>query len=557
MRQPIRVLRLGNIDPEPIEDVATTISVAQDDYHAVFCVTLIEAAIRKAPVTFVAGDRTAQPLADSLTQLWKRSVRHIAKAFMYGRAAFHLRFANDPANGITTIRKMDYVPPEHNGDPYSEMVIDPTTGAYRGIKLSTDKDKEVEATLTPEESWWFALDSTPLVPYGVSRLNGAVRVELNRRVGLLKLHTKFMQKHVLRGGVANVDRTVHDPITGDVIDNFALTEQMIRAYGSGAWAIMSNERDEKGNLRNTLKPDDTISDPEPLERSIMQSDVRLGRAFGIFDKLSTEGVQNGATEGSLNVHKEAFLSMIEDVVSQAVQSFNEHVIPKLVAKNGVSARSVVAVAPPLTEENKTLATDIVKAVVTNNTLSPLIKSGAINVVEMLRSVGLAVDGDAELKIETMLKEAREQKAAEASKGASGFRQIAPRGDGTDGGDPRDPNSAKNPELALRSKKPVRYVVPASAESTVSGGLRQVRRLNRTVNDKLKRLASRIVSGSLTDKEMKAIWSRLDALSSRKSTEGFEKGQHGYPNNARITWNLLGGSSMYKFLSKRFNPVTAE
>lgn len=425
------------IQPEPITEKAFNRWDIIDDYQAMFCLTIIESAIRRARVTFVASDESGAELAKALERSWLDTVRHVAKCYLDGRAAFEILWTNGEENGSSfTIPVLEFIPPDYQGDPYSEMILD-ENGDFVGIKLATDKIKR-KVTLDNTQSWWFGLDATRVVPYGDSRIKESTMRVISSRKELFRQHRNFMRRHAFVGGVAHVQRTVTDPATGNHIDNFSVFESLLARWVDGGWIIVSNERDDKGQYKDQIEPSTRLTDPEPLERSIAASDARLSRSMGLFDKLATEGIQNGATEGSLTIHVDTFLSMIEDIVRQAVASWNKHIAPMVAEKN--SGRRVRAVAASLTNENTQALIDIVKSVITNNTLSPMILSGAIDVLGMFERVGLPITGIARASILSLLEKMREMPPAAPGSPPSGFVQSGPPANGNPGGDPDDPLS---------------------------------------------------------------------------------------------------------------------
>ena len=428
-------------------DVEALVLDMRKDYQAKIAIAFIQSNIRKVSVCVEPGDDNdprAKQLSDHLTELWYSALRDLTESIEYGRSAFQKRWENDPRTGLTVVKSLEYLPPKINGNVFSQLLLD-KKGRFDGIRI---KSSSMSVDLAPEESFWFGLDATIAEPYGRSVYLGAPQEVRKDRKLIMDLRRTLWKKSVLRGGVAHVEPTVFDSVSGQPIDNFAATARNLEILNSGGWVIFPSKRDANGHLQNDFTSPPETLDPTPIESSLDGLDAEMCRSLGLHEKLLSEGSAVGALNAVVS-HAAMALAMIEGFVEQKVRAFQKYVVEPHVARNyaagdGPNLRMNYV---SLTEGENSLLVEMVKSWLTNNTFSPLVLSGKIDVTQMLRSSGIPLEPGAAAGIQKAIEEAkdRQQKQAEArtagpesSKepgGASGFRQSGPRPQeqGGDGG----------------------------------------------------------------------------------------------------------------------------
>lgn len=436
-----------SIPDEP--DVVSLVEDMRKDYQVAIAILAIRSNIRRVEASVTVGDSDdpkAKALADQLTRLWYRTLRDLSESVEFGRAAFQKRWRNDPKTGLTVVEKLEYIPPALCGKRFSELLLD-KQGRFDGVRL---KGHDHQVDIPPEDAWWFGLDATITEPYGRSRYLGAAQEVRKDRKLILKLRQTFWKKYVLRGGVAHVEPTVHDAKTGEPIDNFAATAANLEALNSGGWLLLPSTRDSSGNLMNDFTTLPETLDPTPLENSLDGTDAEISRALGIHEKLISEGSAVGALNAVVS-HAAMALAMVEEIVDQKVQSFNQYVVEKVEARNfpAGSRPGLKMVYASLTKGENSSLVQLVNSWLTNNTMSPLLLTGKIDVAQILSSCGIPLEPGAAKGIAEAIEKARDRQErqadariadphdANAEGGASGFRQIGDRPDeqGGDGGDP--------------------------------------------------------------------------------------------------------------------------
>jgi len=146
------------------------------------------------------------------------------------------------------------------------------------------------------------------------------------------------------------------------------------------------------------------------------------------------------------------LASVEDLVEQAVQSFQKYVVEKAVARNAIAAKLQTTYVPLSNSDNSQM-NQIAASVLTNNTLSPVIQSGAVDLNQILKAAGFPMTEDAAKKLQDSIDDAKQvaqemremkQNAGPAEGGASGFKQAAPRPE-EQGGNGGDPNKSDTPK----------------------------------------------------------------------------------------------------------------
>lgn len=391
------------VRPEP-RDVGALASEMERDYQVQLAVLVLKANIQSVPVTVTTDSDAprAQTLAQQLQSLWHAHLVQMLDCIGRGRVAFEKCWAYSEAANVNFIEKLDPLPFEQ-----SEMQLD-ERGRYRGIRLKVRQDEPIE--LDAEKTWWLALDPTPLEPHGRSRYLGAPqevwrdRRETRKRLGM------FINRFVVRGGVAYAPETETDEY-GRVHDAMQITQELIENLYAGGSVVFPNVwvNGPGGTSHRAYEftESPTTLDPTPLLGVLDAGDTAQLRAFGIPEKTLTEG----DSVGSFAMVKQqtlALYAVIEGILSQCVGSFQRYVIDKSIDVNWLPDEHVriVAAFPKLTERPDGIVSQAVQGLLTAGSTNELVASGAVDLPSLFAQAGIALTPAAQEKLAAFVGDAR-------------------------------------------------------------------------------------------------------------------------------------------------------
>ena len=434
------------VEPEPISSLDELVVDMLDDYQVCFTLDVLIASIKRAEVSItldsgqasqnsstvdandLAGDETvAQPdderakaVAADLQRLWLDTLPKLLSkrdgVLSYGRAAFEKIIENDPAQGITRIRMLDLLPPVDRGIKATAMKL-AKDGDFDGIELTIGgKSLQIPA----EMSWWCAIGATKLKPYGRSLFIGAPAKVREKRKRHELLTEAYVRRWAISPPVVHAPVEAKEAVTGRIINNHAyLAGAMKKSWEFGNPVIIDNKRDAKsGNFETDITHETKTLDPKPITELTDQLDAQQSRAFGVHEKITSEGSEVGSHAAQL-MHVAIMLSICDGIVSELVNSFKKYVAEKVVGMNWLSD------APKLTMTPVSLLSDsfvanLADSLLTSPEWSPLMVSGAVNIEAILLSSGVPLTADFKERLEQALEIARQQK-----------QQIPPGGGGND------------------------------------------------------------------------------------------------------------------------------
>ena len=382
----------GAAKPEKTREVGHQIREMREDYQVQFAKLILSANLRAVPVTVSVegGDRRAEALAEHLQDLWNETASSMYEAIDYGRVAYEKVYGHDLEHGLTVFASLDPLPYE-----LTQLQLDKETGGFDGIKLRV-KDKTVD--LTPEQSWWLALDATAMEPHGKSRFSGApYRVFKDRREAA-KCRSVFLQKFALGWIKGHVRRSYEDPETGETVDAMQEILNAIDDMRSGGALLFGNERTKKADGSDGDYVEDVEAFPvndksDPIDTAIDSMDAHQLRAMGIPEKTVIEGEAVGSY-AMVTQQMRVLFAVVDDILGQMVQSFQRYVVDKAVALNWSENLPRISVSyPPLTERPDSLIVEIVRAMLTSSQLSPLVTENAVDVRQMLEDSGIPVTAE--------------------------------------------------------------------------------------------------------------------------------------------------------------------
>ena len=364
-----------------------------NDYQIELCLDAIWTAVSATPITFSVedGDNRADALAEQLSQLWEDTLPKCKDALSRGRVAFEKVFGFDAEHSLSIVKSLDQLPIN-----MTEMVLDKDAdGEFAGIKLNHD------VTIPAEKSWWLAINPTPLEPYGRGILMGAPYRSWKTRQEAVRLRDVFVRRFILGWIMVRCRPQVEDD-DGQKSDNFKAVLDAVDDMRAGGAMAMSSERGEDGEYLDTVENVGEVKDLAPLDNTINRMDAEQVRAFGFSEKVVTEG--NGV--GSYAMVKEQaglLYSLSLSILSQIAKSFQKYIVDKIVAVNCNGKTKITVVYPKITEQQQAWLIDVVKGMLLNPQLSTLILSGAVDVRQILESIGVPLTSEAEVMLASFLK----------------------------------------------------------------------------------------------------------------------------------------------------------
>lgn len=382
--------------PEP-KGVAELVSRMREDYQVTLAELVIGGNVHAARTTVsVAGaaGESAQILARHLQKLWDATLPKMLDAFAFGRVAFEKAWGY--RLGLNYIESLDPLPFQH-----TSMCI-AQGGAFEGLELSSD-DSSVD--IPADNCWWLAVDATAMAPHGCSRFLGAPYKVFCERQRVIRLRQVFTRKLMVGGG------TVYAPFeleqeNGQTLDVAQVLADMHASRESGAANILPNDRDKEGHRLFEFTEGVTVKDCAPIDAHIDGLDQEQLQAFGIPPKTVLEGDSTGSF-AMVSQQMLTLFAVCEDILKQFEASFQKYVIDKEIEANYLPAdRPAITIAhQPLSERPDSVAVEVVKLVLGNPQLSPLLLSGAIDTKALLEAAGIPVSEKAQGAIEAMIRAA--------------------------------------------------------------------------------------------------------------------------------------------------------
>lgn len=399
-------------ETEP-KDLAELAERMRKDYQIQLAELVLSANVKAASFSIsvehsaAAGElekQRAQLLADQLLGLWNRNLTKMMDAIGDGRVAFEKVFSYNRAANLHFIRKLQDLPFAH-----TEMMYE---SGFKGIKLEVG-DKKAE--LPPEKAWWLSLDSTAVQPHGRSRFLGAPFETWKDRREALRLRNLFIKRFILRGGYAHAPEAAEDE-QGQKVDVFQAIQTAYSEVQAGGFMLLPNDRDQNGQyLYDFTEADLQHYDANPLQMLIDSMDQEQLLAFGIPPKTVIEGDAVGSF-ALVTQQMLVLFSVIEDILDQFVESYQEFVIDKAIELNWFKDQAPVIklTYAKLTERPDELASRLVESWLTTPQLSPILLSGVVDVGQLLDAAGIPISAEFRDKLQSILAQIQAAQAAAAA-----------------------------------------------------------------------------------------------------------------------------------------------
>lgn len=364
---------------------------------------VIRSNAKAATVTFTARQDTPQvkALAAMLEQLWLKNLALALDAYPYGWQPFEIGWG--VARGMQYPKEL--VPLPHSAVPVDLMDI--KAGKVQSITIKADEEK---LELARPYFWIATVDRTALRPLGTAQFLGAVEESWKEHKELRSRRKEFARKHVLGNSIIRApkyeirnDQGSGAQVSVDV--HAEIAEAMSTAKG-GDYIIMSSDRIIKadgsdGDYKVSIERDGgECQDASPLIALIDSVGDELLLANGIPPKTLVEGDGVGSF-ALVTQQMQILMNRIEDIFAAIHESFVEFVVRPASTLNTGSPNAIESTFTPIAERPDDLGREIVKALMTNPQLSPLVMSGAVDVAALLRAQGVPVSKTFEADIQKL------------------------------------------------------------------------------------------------------------------------------------------------------------
>jgi hypothetical protein len=341
-----------------------------------------ETAIEVSAVGSVDDRDRAERLAENLTTTWRRTLPAALRAFSYGRAAFEKTYRFESGGRLATIAGLDPLPFEQ-----TQMRLDPS-GSFAGIELSA---KGETFLLSPQRSWWLALDATPLEPHGRSRYLGAPLTVHRERKELQRQEQIWYSKFAVGHGVARApEREDDDPVRsagpeselgddGRLLDPMDVLRDRCAEIESGGVLVLSSKTYGDGKYLYDYVESQGQRDGAPLENRRRQLDTAALRSLGIPERALTHDPSSGSY-AMAEAHREVLFNTCEGILRCIVESYQKYVVDKAVAVNwpAASRPRLTLRHQPVGDESRRQARDLVEKLLGGTEVSPLVRDGVID-----------------------------------------------------------------------------------------------------------------------------------------------------------------------------------
>ena len=495
------------------KEIADLVDRMREDYQVTFAERILTASIKSAQVSVsVDGTNADDPrtdlLANHLMDLWWSTLRTMGDAIAYGRVAYEKEWEHSEAANLHYIRSLEQLPFRQ-----TEMCLtdenDPAgPGHFDGIELKVS-GSEGRYKIQASKSWWLAIDATALEPHGRSRYLGAPKKEAEKRQTIFDLQLIHFKKFCLRGGVWRGPEVKFDN-EGQPVDYKSHVHMTLKQLTEGGTVYIPGDRDENGNYESEIEEPPSISDPAPIDAALDKSDARVLRAFGISELAVSQSGEVGSYALAV-IHRLVLMAVVEEILQQFVESFQKYVVDKHVSANWVAdeAPRIVMTYPSLVDLPDDTLVQFAQSVLQSSQWSPLVTSGAIDLRQILESVGVPVSEDLDARLADALELAKETASGGGQPGQQGGNPFGSVGGGM---------------MSLANRLGGNRVVP-SREDVVSEALAEFEQLY----DQLRAELEALRDGKPDDGTLKSIIAEMRQLNA----------------DARIASQVVGMASLFE------------
>jgi len=387
---------LAGLLQAPPQQVELLVAEMRKDYQLNLAERVLVSGAEQVKVTFKTtdGDASAKAVRDHVEKEFYRKRSAMMNFIAYGRVAFEKAWKYVPEAGVHVC--------DLNELPYKQTKMILRNGKFSGIRLDgkTEDGQKSQVDLGEIYAWWLAMDATPTEPHGKSRFLGAACNTWLDRKNTRRLLRIFLDKFALGSRIIRGPEYLDDPTNTDPnapkIRFADVIQNAIVPYEAGGSLVLSNKRQVsvgatgQQDVGYEIEVDNDNAQPQdsaPLLAVIAEQDSWQLLSMGIPPKTVTEGAEQGSF-AMVAQQRIVLLAVFEDIFLQLREQFQTGVIDPMVAMNGCAP--VTMDYTPLTERPDDLASEVVKAWLTNPKLSELVSSGTVDMIAMLEACGVPV-----------------------------------------------------------------------------------------------------------------------------------------------------------------------
>jgi hypothetical protein len=368
------------------------------DYQVRLADITLQANVQAARVDWVAesDDPRADAMTDYINTLWKSHLIDALEFIRYGRTAFEKVWKGDDANALNYIDALLPLPFANTkmllwttADLEHGDCTEGDLGGFRGIRVWGDNENDFE-DLPPVKAYWLAYHGTPMEPHGQSLWVDAPEEVWIERQEAIKIRKMFRKRFAVNGPTIYAPPEIIHTETGETIDVMSAVGAAFQAKVSGGAMVLTNERDSKGNRLIEVQESEAVLDMTPLNADIDGLDAEQLRAFGIPEKVVTEG----QAVGSFAMVAQQMLilfAVVERILWAVVDGFRKYVAEPQAKMNFIGSKYVVkANVVPLSQRSDALIVEIVKAMFTQPKAAAILLSGSVDIVKLFKEAGVPI-----------------------------------------------------------------------------------------------------------------------------------------------------------------------
>lgn len=388
-----------------------------EDDQFLFGLLIIKSILRGAQVSVACEHKSevGKRSAEHLETTWYAHVDKFLQSLEYGRQAFEKVFRYTPQG---------YEVAELNDIPFaqSKMMID--NGTFAGIEVGDVK-------LTASESAWFSIRSSSTEPHGRSIFLGAPQRVWRLRQDHEKREEVWYKRFSIGRGIG---RAPAEYSVGNAQGSYSQVDESgrqsspmvdlklsLESIEAGGDLVLPASRDQNGNLLFDYLPGNDLKDGAALESRRRMLDIMALRSLGIPERAIT---QDGATgsRAVADAHGQVMYDVIESYLADLVECYQVHIVDPIERYNALPPGSLKVNYRSLSDRSEQRVEEVIRTAIMGSAVSPLISSGLVDIVGMLRMVGYPLGPNPE----EALKRLTAPTAAPAAPSSSFAFQLAHR-----------------------------------------------------------------------------------------------------------------------------------
>lgn len=382
------------------DDIGKLVDAMREDPIFRLAVQVIKGKIQGARVAFDTKapedlKARAKALEETLQRSWERSLGKAVEAVEYGRQAFEVIHRWEPGLNAVVVDRLVPIP-----YGISQPIYDPS--GFSGVRCRVG---EADFVISRNSLWWFGLDAEPGNPHGRSRyLGGPAKVMMRRK--LLDRHEDAYDDRFAIGnaiaryptdmsyvqslfGRGSVGETGTDSRSIDCGEIMASKLEEMRA---GGVLLLPSDKlpTEKGGgfAWDYDAVGQEFKSVDPLVQRRTYLDVAALRSMGLPERAVIQEAGSGGSYNLAEIHNITADLMVQEILSQAVDSFQADVVRPGVEANGLPDGSITATYQSLTNKTTEHLVGAILRLLEAPAVPPMILSGIVDVVSILEQSGI-------------------------------------------------------------------------------------------------------------------------------------------------------------------------